>query len=656
MAINSGMLPPSLDTSSKSARDIYERDLLGFATEAVQEGDTTIRATEGHGKIVPTMQAIMGVLAPTITSIRPANASNTAVNEIGRLAEIIRAELTDTKPSADFKTFNADYAQHAVNLGRMWTSWYYNSAIDMRYSGVIDYALVAGSGYAHQLWNKFTQDIDVVPYDARDVLPVRPVDNTIQSCYSVILRREMTVNAVRAMFPNRAKDIQEERAGSTVKLPETTRASLLNSVIGASPFDRAQLSSQPAERRGAGIPVVDLYYMYINDAARNTSTSDKMVGDFRADGSAANDYSYIVQPGNPLYPRKRLVIFTKKAILYDGPNIYWHGMFPVSKYTLTPWQWTWLGSTPLWDCLPLQETLNRCLRIMDDHVRKILRPPVHGDDRAVSASALKAISESIQGPGAYWLERSSAGNGKGIQIEQVPQLDPIIKDLISLCVEKLAKRCGVDQMSSLLDLNQVPEGSTIEKLQFATRPEIRSRSRMLEVFYREQGRMFMYNSAQFYTTRRKFTMLGPDSLTIDDYDYDPSVMFPSGDPTRRFDAVEEFLRSFSFYVAPASLLRAAQTSDQMMYLTLFRMNAIDVETLLERLDVTNVKQVLDRLAAQMQAQAQMAANAGGGAGGPGAGGSGPLHAPPQPGGNPAGRKPSGQQAPHMQGNGTISES
>lgn len=644
MAINSNATPPSFIDVTSASRLAYEDDMLGFAREAVQEGDLTIRGTEGYSKIVPTMQAIMGVLAPSLKDIRPNSASSTAANEMARVASIIRAELTDTKPSADFKSFNPQFAQHAVNFGRMWTSWYYNEAIDQKYGGVVDYALVAGSGYAHQFWNKFTQDVDVIAYDARDVLPVRPIDNTIQGCYSVILRREMTVNAVRAMFPSAARDITEDRPGSTVKLPETTRASLMNSAIAPSPFEKAQMTQQPSERRGAGIPVVDLYYMYINDSSINTSSDQKQVGDFRRDGTPANDYSYIVDPRMQLYPRKRLVIFTKKKVLYDGPNIYWHGMFPVSKYTLDPWQWTWLGKTPLWDCLPLQETLNRCLRIMDDHVRKILRPPVHGDKMTVGEEELKAISEGIAGPGARWRENRS--NTKGVIIEAVPPLDQIITTLIEICMKQISAQCGVDQMKGVADLAQIPEGSTIEKLQFAMRPEIRSRSRMLEVFYREQGKMYMFNAAQFYSTRRKFAMLGQESITVDDYDFDPSTFFPSSnDPTKRFDAVHEWLQGFSFYVAPASLLRAAQTTDQMMALTLFRMNAIDVKTLLERLDTPNVQQIMDRLAKQAQDQAALAqAGAGGG-------GSGPLHF----GGSPQGRKPSGQKPPHMQG-GHTSES
>ncbi len=646
MAVNSNALPPSyVSVATSSDRDRYETDMLGFAHEAIQEGDLLIRGTEGYSKILPTMQAIMGVVNPALHTVRPSWASNTACNEMGRLATIIRAELTDTKPSAEFKTYNQQFQQHAINFGRMWTAWYYNEAIDQKYGGAIDYALVAGTGYAHQFWNRFTQDIDVMAYDARDVLPIRPIDNSIQSCYGVILRREMTVNAVRAMFPNRTREIVEDRPGSTVKLPETSRASLLNSAIAPSPFEKAQMTQQPAEKRGAGVPVVDLYYMYVNDSSINTSADAKEVGDFRRDHAPANDYSYTVEPRKPLYPRKRLVIFTKRVILYDGPNIYWHGLFPVSKYTLDPWQWTWLGKTPLWDCLPLQETLNRCLRIMDDHVRKVLRPPVHGDKMTIGEEELKAISESIAGPGARW--RENRASTKGVTIEIVPPLDPIIKDLISLCVEKMASQCGVDQLASILQLNQIPEGSTLEKLQFATRPEIRSRSRMLEVFYREQGKMFLHNAGQFYTTRRKFSILGTGSLTPDDYDFDPSSFFPApADPSRRYEAFAEWAEQFSYYVAPASLLRAAQTTDQMMALTLFRMNAIDVESLLERLDWPNVQQVMQRLSQQMQVQAALAQTGGG------AGGSGPLHF----GGSPAGQKPSGQKPPHMEAGNRMSES
>jgi hypothetical protein len=613
----------------------YQEHVRQFAIECHQEADLGVTSCEGYSKIIPTMQAITGVNI----ALRPNGLSHTHVNEIGRLFEIMRAELTDVKPSAEYKTYNEMRAQDAVNMGKMWTSWYYSDGIDRKMSGVIDYALSAGSGYAYQYWNKFTRRIDVMPYDGRDVLPFRAIDNTIENCAGVFMRREMTVNAVKALFPHKKNLIKPDREGSAVKLQEVTRSAVLNNLVGLAPWERAQALSQPKERRGAGVPVVDLYYFYLTDDRINTSGETKLVGDFSPDGTPLNNYSYKVAPGKPLYPKKRLIIFTRSCLLYDGPNIYWHGMFPISKYTINPLQWSWLGSTPLWDCLSLQDTLTRAIRAMDDHIQKVLRPPVAGDRTSVSATELKAISEMIGKPGAQWLRNPV---GEGVEVIDVKPLDPIIQTEIEFTLSKMAERCGVRDMSGLLGLNQMPEGSTIDKLMFATKPEMRGRSRVLELFYREQGKMFMYNAAQFITTREKFAVLGPTGMTVDEYDFDPATFIPnqSGDPYKRRDEAENHLKQFQFYVAPSSLLRTAQQQDQMMALALFDRQALDVQSLLERLDWPNVPQVLERIAKQQQQQAMMAMMA-----------AGPE--PKGPGDKGPGRPPSNEEPPELRDDGYL---
>lgn len=639
MAENYSDLPlPSSFDAPREDRLQKEQRILGFTTEAHQEADTGVRHTEGYSKIVPTMQAVNGVNV----ALRALGLSHTHINEIGRLFEVQRAELTDTKPSAEFKTFNDDLKQHAINYGKMWTSWYYSDGIDRKMGGVIDYALVGGSGYAHQIYNKFTRRIDVVPYDGRDVLPFRAMDNTVESCAGLFLRREMSINAVRAMFPPKVKYIKEDRYGSNVKLQETTRAGMMDKLVGMSAFQRAQELAQPQEQRNAGIPVVDLFYFYLTDPRINLTGGPFPVGDFSPQGKPLNNYSYIVPPGQPLYPKKRLIIFTRQCILYDGPNIYWHGLFPVSKYTITPLQWSWLGSTPLWDCLPLQDTVTRGLRAMDDHIQKVLRPPVNGDRTSVSATELKAISEQINGPGAQWLSNPM---GKGVEVVKVEPLDTIVMEMMQLALQKMAERCGVRDMSALLTLNQMPEGQTIDKLMFATKPEMRAKSRNLELFYREQGKMFLYNAAQFISTREKFAILGPGGMTVDEFDFDPATFIPnsSGDPMRRRDESDNHLRQFQFYVAPSSLLRTAQQQDQMMAMALFDRKALDIESLLERLDWPNTKQVLERLQIQQQQQLMMAAAAAG-------------PAPGGPGDQGVGRPRNADHPPTMRDDGSMEES
>src|SRR6185312_15879077 len=103
------------------------------------------------------------------------------------------------------------------------------------------------------------------------------------------------------------------------------------------------------------------------------------IGQFDQEGNPLNNWSYIVEPGQPLYPLKRCIIFTKTKLLYDGTSIYWHGMFPVTKLTLDPWPWSWLGKAPLWDLLPLQKSLDKALRVIDTQIDKIARPAIIAD-------------------------------------------------------------------------------------------------------------------------------------------------------------------------------------------------------------------------------------------------------------------------------------
>lgn len=626
-------LPLNPDAPREDLKRLHEL-VLGFSAEAHQEAELGVKSCEGYSKIVPTMQAVSGVNI----ALRPTGLSHTHINEMGRIFEVMRADLTDIKPSAEFKTFNPELDQHAVGYGKMWTSWYFSEAIDRKMSGVIDYALVGGSGYAHQIWNKATQRVDIVAYDGRDVRPFRPNDNSIENCEGLFLVREMSVNRVKALFPHKKDYIKADREGTTVKLQETTRSAVLDKMVGLSPYHRAQELSQPQEARSAGMPVVDVYYFYLNDNRVNKTGQTILVGDFRPDGSPINNYSYKVPPNGRLYPKKRLIIHTRTCILYDGPNIYWHGMFPVSKYTVNPLQWSWLGSTPMWDCLPLQDTLTRCLRAMDDHIQKVLKPPVAGDRTSVSGTELKAISEMINKPGAFWLRNAT---GEGVEVLKVEPLDPIIKDTISLVLEKMAERCGVRDMSALLGLNQMPEGQTIDKLMFATKPETRARSRGLEIFYREQGKMFLYNTAQFMSTREKFAVLGPNGMTIDEYDFDPTTFIPnpSGNPFKRRDEADNHLRQFQFYVAPSSLLRSSQQQDQMMAKALYDSGALDVQSLLEALDWPNAQQVMQRLMEQKQIEAQLQAQMS-----------------PPIGGHEQGRPPGNERPPEMNQDGDMTYS
>jgi hypothetical protein len=144
------------------------------------------------------------------------------------------------------------------------------------------------------------------------------------------------------------------------------------------------------------------------------------------------------------------------------------------------------------------------------------------------------------------------------------------------------------------------------------------------------------------------TIMGAAGATQQDFDFDPGSVVPdfvsdsdygpNGEltydamargPMPRYDRAREFLRQFSFKIAPGSMLAASEIRRQMMYLQLSRAGLIDHWTLMDVLGVPNVgappvgaNSITDRLVAEQEMGLGMNAS-------------------------PAGRKASGQSSPRL---------
>jgi hypothetical protein len=625
--------------------------VLGFCLEARNEGEEFIRRQPNHSKIDETMKAIMGEDAPS----RPKGLSQTYANELGRIARVKVALLTDTRPFWEYRTFNPTYEETARSLGKLAQQWYTGPmAIDQKWSDVVRYSLVGGTGWGWQLWNPDRQDIDVVPKDVRDVLPFRCSSSYIQDALGVMVKETYPLEYVMERWPQAAQQVKASRSGLS-ETGDNTRLQKLFAKIPLGPFERSRLLKGGAHTQPLNFPTVDVFYFYFHDPAINESGS---MGDWikvgQFDGlEPLNNWSYLVPPGQPLYPRKRCVVFTETAVLYDGPSFYWHDQYPVTKLTLDPWPWTWIGMSSLWDLLPLQDSLTKSLRARDDHIEKVLRPNVAADNQSISKSELRKYDTRKGGQKVL-----ISAFGQGLKEQEVKPLDKAVGENIEFCLERMQLQSGIADFSQLGQLGQAPSANAIDAMMQAMTPEVRGQSRALEVSVRDFATQFAYNVAQWYSVKRRYTILGPDGVTPDDFDFDPATFIPAftdsdyddeghirpgaiDRPRPRLDRAREFLRHFTFNVRPGSLLKSAASADQMMYLQLARMNYIDIQTLLEKLDIPNAGNmlegsVLERLAKQMQA------------------GLGPSVGPA--GASAAGRKASGQAPPSMRDDGVITES
>lgn len=579
--------------------------LLGWCKEAIQEGDNFNKSQRGYSKISETIDAIMS----DRTDIRSSSLSSTTSNRLAKISEDSAAYLTDIKPFWEYKTCNKKYEQHAENYGKLSLHWWLvgsnaHKGADLEFCDIIKYALAGGSSWAHQTYSDRWGDIILEAEDPRDVLPIRPGSfATIQDALGVIVRRERTVNYVRSMPIAAGKEdlIQATRDGAIQASLSETRAGKLLEWLG-SPF-RQRLFQSATARDIPKIPTLDLYTMYVNDESRNESVFPRYMGEWK-DHDPLTNWSYKVEKGEKLYPNKRLIVFTESVVLYDGPSPYWHGMFPLAKLTLVPYPWTWLGKAILWDLLPLQKSLDRMLRIVDDHMEKIARPDVQADKNAISKAMLDRIDTRKAG-GKF---QTNPLAGKGFQIIPPPPLPPEVYKAIEFYINEMDTLSGVRDLSQIAKLNQLPEAETVEKIMSSMTASTRLRSRVIESFMREFAQMLAFNFSQFYTLPMRLAILGEKGMTTEDFDFDPGNLIPdfvhandfdplTGVPTDeavfrgprpKYERAKAFLQQFTYNISSSSLLASSEIERKLLYLQLSRAGLVDHWTLLERLDIPNV--------------------------------------------------------------------
>jgi hypothetical protein len=471
----------------------------------------------------------------------------------------------------------------------------------------------------------------------------------------VMIVRELPVARVEAMFPYVPKGrIKPDRDGASPDAFDSgTRVGKILQKLNLSPFEIWKNFRTDAAKKAKGrYPVVDLYYCYLNDTSRNNKPNPQPVGQFDKDGEPANSWSYLAQPGEALFPRKRLIIACSSMVIYDGPSFYWHGQYPVAKLTLDSWPWSYLGKSPLWDLDPLQKSIDKINRFIDDRIQVMARPPVEGDRHSISRAELMKFDPSQPG---QQIHHSMMGGG--FKVHDVPPIDPSIINQRQYLQDRMYHLSGVQDLTQLLGLNQMPGDNTIEALLAAMSPDLRGRSRAIEAYMSEIATMLSYNFAQFYSLPRRLAILGPNGQTVEDWDFDPENFIPAympsdmshgvvkedrlNKPRPRFDRARELMRHLTFYVKPGSLLESASSTEKMLYLQLARMGYLDIWTLAEKLGIPNMGvtpqgTIVERL--QQQGQMLMGMNVG------------------PTGGSSAGRKASGQEMPEMRSDGYISES
>lgn len=614
-------------------------------------------------------------------------------NRIRKLALETAAVMTDVRPIWNYETQSDEFQKQGDTLNKLARAWWRGNRVDKRLVSILLYALAGGSGYGLLTWNSKLAggqgDLELIPFDPRDVVPVDPVySDSIQDWRGVILRQRFPVESVKRMFPSRSSQVFGKET-SWGPVPQGPKSNTMGPIVSP------QWDVLEGRRTFTDAPGIDVMRAYLRDDSLNLTDNPITLGE--------GDWAYTVYPmGSPLpdgrlatkddarlYPRGRLVIFTPECILRDIPNPHWHGLFPVIRFTLDSLPWTLLGASVIGDLIPMQDSLNEALRGADDGLMQWIRRSVAADKRAMPRSALDAID--TRRSGVKFNYNPAAGEPFKLLDGPAPQVFDIYNTHIEFLRKEIEDTGGLAGVTQLAQMGQMPSADTLERYLEALSPILRLRSRNMEIALSELAEMLKVGFFQWYTVPRRVELLGKDGLTREDFDYDPGTMVPGpteeqkagGAAPSRMERALEHHKLFTFQVAPNSWLNVSHAQQKMFYLQLFRANMLDPWTIWDQFDVTDagpmpaetvperitearklglmpgpppemvqMQLALQMLQLQQQIQAMQAPPPPPGAAPPGPAG------PPPPGGpagpkvpapnSQGGRPPSGQQPPHFE--------
>lgn len=687
-------IPPRQDRLGHRNTDA----ILSWFNQALGQGQAYLATQSSYSGIDDALAMIRGERQ----LLKPVPLSSVTIPKTAQYIDEEIALLSNIRPMTDFKCDSTDPVHQAIalQLNNCYKAWYLDEHFDSTIDEALQWAAIA-KGYIHLTWeppDEFDADgeghIASGAKGPRDVFVINiPPDHDIQKAQAVIIREELPLPLVKARWPEYADQIKPDRMSPTAnQIAPRLWAKVRTWWNSFGPGSRAEDEPNP-------FPVVDVYYVYLRDASLNLTTSeidmesDKVWGYkvpplVNADGTPHEEWTGLYemrdglaipdpQTGEPkklmrrttkkeamLYPNRRMFICTKDLLFRDGPSYFWHGKVPLIPVDLDKKVFQYLGNS-LWSKgKSIEDSANETLRNIDDSDSCRLRPPLLGDTNVVPQQFLEDSVVNTRQAGLV-IPMPTAMSTENPLKPMLPaenyNVPQGIMDRLQFKFDQLRQVLMLPGTNELVRAKQIPSGDSIEKLAELSGPGIQRLSRRLEKALREVGEQFKWLVFEFYTAAKRFEVLGPDSITPIDIDFDPSFMVPDSldeypelaGPDNRYRRARIHGRKFHFRITPNSAHNMTQYTRKMLYLMLMKQGfPIDPWSVSEAFDITNfgppppdTKTIMERWMVwqdiQLELKGQLAKKAQelGLGGGNGAGGEGQ--------GAGGGRPNSGKKAPHL---------
>jgi hypothetical protein len=581
--------------------------ILGWVQNAIQEGESLLKSNSGYNFI----DASRRIMADWGFDELPSTLSKVSFNFVKRDARDLIATLANPRPIASYKSDNQEYNRQVDVLNKCYMAWYMSGFVDRKIRAALQYAAVEGTGYLMTSWDPAywgpgKGEVELTALGVDQVLPlgISPDNWDLQKAYGVVIRRQVPVVDVIRRYPTSAGDIA----------PDGESVSWWRKVFGNSRTVSATPHNTFGRDRGfrdvdpTGRAVVTVYDIYLQDAAVNNSSQEMIMG---VQGSPweykVPFYGQDLPTGIAgttrkadyhdarVYPYRRHIVCTNRAVLYDGPSKYWHGQVPLVKFTLDDWPFEYCGVPITKEPAKLQAAVTSLLRALDDSENAKLRPPIGYDRNRVDDQLARSFDPRM---GGQIIGMDDVTMGEMFKVLLDPtyfQMGQNTLETIQWMRQSAKELIGLPDLQNLQAASQIPSGDTIEKMGELAGPLATDMSRNMEAALRSLAEQYKAMVFEFYSARRRFNLLGPDGLTREDYDYDPANLVPQDlnlpgvlPGATRSERARAHMSNFNFSIVPNSVYGMTQSTRKMLNIQLARMGfPVSPYTVLESCDISN---------------------------------------------------------------------
>jgi hypothetical protein len=590
---------------------------MGWIEESIEEGEGWLQGQKAYKEINKNFRIFDAIFNDKTKSTL---ITNELKYDIRKFVET----LSDTREIGTLGSDAPQYKPFVEMENRLLKSVYVEGEFSYKSRQVLQYASVCGRGY---MWPKCkTMDygfgekrIIFDPLGLMDVIPVQvPKTHDVQEAYANTIFEYMPIAEAHARFP----EFQS-------KLQPVSRMKMKN-VMASRRIDHVEWRNYGEEQRNFGDLYVEIRWTFIRDITINTTEKFNKGGQgivlpFGVPGTSwYYEVPYVGMPifggyqnGQPiqraarnedclLYPQLRLMISNPGMAepMYDGPNYEWDGEMPAIQYEVDDYPWQAIGNSLVGDVGSIMQTIRKMERKVDQVATTSLNPPMGYDRTAVGGPKIEnfdLFEEDVRAG----MDGKPADVFHSLLPESV-RVEEVHFKWLEYLSAKMGKQLGLEDVANLANLKLNVSQDTADKILEGIGPVAKGMAANVERGNGRVARRLKTMIPQHYNVARVVSIVGPDNITREVFDFDPTSMIPShmadefvnGLPPAKpsnytkLQRSKQFAKNVRVTSVPSTLVKVTQMQEQLKYLQLKGRDApISWCTVMQKLDVDNYGEI-----------------------------------------------------------------